>query len=141
MARTDNKVRYEPKGKYETYAPHEAAREVQNIIRVLEGRWKISILFQLFQKETHRFSEIERSIPGISQKMLAQQLRQLESAGLVARFVHAEVPPRVEYRLTDWGQMLCPVVDKLLIWAAAAPEEVRGCLTNFDVRSSTRDAG
>ena len=74
------------------------------MIRVLEGRWKLVILFQLFGSSIRRFSELERAIPGISQKMLIQQLRQLEADGVVTRIVHAEVPPRVEYHLTDWGR-------------------------------------
>ena len=72
-----------------------------------------------------RFSELERAIPGVSQKMLIQQLRQLELDGVVARIVHPQVPPKVEYHLTEWGQSLCPVLDKLLTWAEAAPLDVR----------------
>jgi DNA-binding HxlR family transcriptional regulator len=53
----------------------------------------------------------------ISQKMLTQQLRQLEGDSIVTRIVHAEVPPKVEYQLTEWGQSLCPALDKLLTWA------------------------
>jgi len=86
---------------------------------MLEGRWKLVILFHLFGGKTLRFSDLERAMPGVSQKMLAQQLRQLERDGIVARTVHAEVPPRVEYRLTDWGQSLCPALDQLLTWAEA----------------------
>lgn len=66
-----------------------------------------------------RFSELERAIPAISQKMLAQQLRQLERAGIVRRAVYPQVPPKVEYALTDWGQSLCPVLDALLMWSIA----------------------
>lgn len=68
-----------------------------------------------------RFSDLERAIPSISQKMLAQQLRQLESDGLVCRTVHPQVPPKVEYALTAWGQALCPSLDALLTWLAARP--------------------
>ncbi|MBV9787414.1 MAG: helix-turn-helix transcriptional regulator [Chloroflexi bacterium] len=110
------------------YTPHTAAQSAQNVIRVLEGRWKLIILFQLFGSNVRRFSELERAIPGISQKMLIQQLRQLEADGVVTRIVHAEVPPRVEYHLTEWGQTLCPVLDKLLTWAESAPDEVRARL-------------
>jgi len=63
-----------------------------------------------------RYSDLEKRITGISQKMLAQQLRQLEADGLVTRTVHAQVPPKVEYRLSDWGQALCPALDGLLHW-------------------------
>lgn len=125
MTRTDEKVGYSPEGKRIDYTPHTAAGSTQNVIRVLEGRWKLVILFQLFGQQVRRFSELERAIPGVSQKMLIQQLRQLERDGVVARIVHAQVPPKVEYHLTDWGQALCPVLDKLLNWAEAAPHEVR----------------
>jgi DNA-binding HxlR family transcriptional regulator len=107
------------------YTAATAAEGIQNALRILEGRWKLVILFQLFGGKVLRFSELERAIPGISQKMLIQQLRQLEKDGVVIRTVHHEVPPRVEYRLTDWGQALCPALDALLIWAEAAPAEVR----------------
>lgn len=118
-------MRYAPEGKRVGYTPRTAAQSTQNVIRVLEGRWKLVILFQLFGANVLRFSELERAIPGVSQKMLVQQLRQLEQDGVVARIVHAQVPPRVEYHLTEWGQALCPVLDKLLTWAEAAPTEVR----------------
>ena len=90
---------------------------------MLEGRWKLVILFHLFGGKTLRFSELERAIPGISQKMLIQQLRHMESDGIVHRIVHHQVPPKVEYRLTDWGQSLCPALDALLTWAATRPTE------------------
>ena len=73
-----------------------------------------------------RFSELERSIPAISQKMLTQQLRQMENDGMVRRIVHHQVPPKVEYGLTDWGQALCPVLDALLKWAALREEGADG---------------
>lgn len=88
---------------------------------MLEGRWKLVILFHLFGGQIQRFSELERLIPDISQKMLAQQLRQLETDGIVRRRVHEQVPPKVDYRLTDWGQALCPALDALLKWS-----ELRG---------------
>jgi DNA-binding HxlR family transcriptional regulator len=132
MGSTDEKVRYTPKGKQVDYTPRTAAQSAQNVIRVLEGRWKLVILFQLFGSTVRRFSELERAIPDISQKMLIQQLRQLEADGVVTRIVHAEVPPRVEYHLTDWGQTLCPVLDQLLTWAESAPDEVRERLIHPD---------
>jgi DNA-binding HxlR family transcriptional regulator len=75
----------------------------------------------LFGGKTLRFSDLERAIPRISQKMLVQQLRQLEGDRIVTRIVHAEVPPKVEYRLTKWGQSLCPALDQLLTWAEQQP--------------------
>ena len=115
-------------GKRPDYTAPLAAEGVQNALRILEGRWKLVILFQLFGGNILRFSELERAIPGISQKMLIQQLRQMEKDGVVTRIVHHEVPPRVEYHLTEWGQSLCPALDALLIWAENAPAEIRASL-------------
>lgn len=98
------------------YTPETAAHAVEAAIRLLDGRWKLLILFHLFDGKIQRYSDLERLIPAISQKMLAQQLRRLEADGIVARTVYPEVPPRVEYRLTEWGQALCPALDGLLRW-------------------------
>ncbi len=89
---------------------------------MLEGRWKLVILFHLFGGGLLRFSELERAIPAVSQKMLIQQLRQLENDGIVTRRIHHQVPPKVEYGLTDWGQSLCPALDALLQWAEKRKE-------------------
>jgi len=118
MARTHKKVRYSPKSKRKEYTPVTAAQDVEQAFKVLEGRWKLLILFHLFGGKVLRFSELERAIPAISQKMLIQQLRQMENDGMVRRIVHHQVPPKVEYGLTDWGQALCPALDALLKWAA-----------------------
>lgn len=96
--------------------PEAAARGVEEALRPIKGRWKLLILFNLFGGRVRRFSELERAIPGVSQKMLTQQLRQLENAGLIRRVIYPEVPPKVEYALTNWGQALCPVLDALLQW-------------------------
>jgi DNA-binding HxlR family transcriptional regulator len=100
-----------------TYTPTTAAIDVEAVLRLLEGRWKLVIVFHLFGGQVRRFSDLEKLITGISQKMLAQQLRHLEDDGIVARTVHEQMPPKVEYRLTEWGQMLCPALDALLAWA------------------------
>src|SRR5437868_1371666 len=118
MTRTHEKVRYSPKGKSMEYTPVTAANGVEQAFKVLEGRWKLLILFHLFGGKMLRFSELERAIPAISQKMLIQQLRQMEKDGIVRRVVHHQVPPKVEYGLTEWGQALCPALDALLKWAA-----------------------
>jgi len=118
MARTNKKVRYSPKSKGKEYTPVTAAQDVERAFKVVEGRWKLLILFHLFGGKVLRFSELERAIPAISQKVLIQQLRQMESDGMVRRIVHHQVPPKVEYGLTDWGQALCPALDALLKWAA-----------------------
>ncbi len=122
MARTDEKVGYLPPSAVLYPTPGAASAGVEAALRMLEGRWKLVILFHLFGGRTLRFSELERAIPGVSQKMLIQQLRQMEADGIVLRIVHHQVPPKVEYRLTDWGQSLCPALDALLVWAAGRPE-------------------
>lgn len=99
------------------HTPATAAVGVEAVLRLLEGRWKLIILFHLFGGKVQRYSDLEKLIPGISQKMLAQQLRQLEADGIVARKLYPQVPPKVEYRLTEWGQALCPALDGLLKWA------------------------
>jgi DNA-binding HxlR family transcriptional regulator len=118
MTRTNRKVRYLPESKDRGLTPLSAAEGVEQALKVLEGRWKLVILFHLFGGKLLRFSELERAIPAISQKMLIQQLRQMEADGIVRRIVHHQVPPKVEYCLTDWGQALCPALDALLRWAA-----------------------
>jgi DNA-binding HxlR family transcriptional regulator len=96
---------------------------VEQALKFLEGRWKLIILFRLFGGHVLRFSQLERAIPGVSQKMLIQQLRQMERDSMVRRVVHQQMPPKVEYRLTDWGQALCPALDALLQWAGKRPTD------------------
>jgi DNA-binding HxlR family transcriptional regulator len=112
-------------GKHDHHTPASAASGIEDAIQMLEGRWKFVILFPLFGGNTPRFSDLERAIPAISQKMLSQQLRQLEQDGIVARIVHPQVPPKVEYHMTDWGQSLCPALDELLLWAERRPTPKR----------------
>jgi DNA-binding HxlR family transcriptional regulator len=99
------------------YTPVSAAHDVEAALRLLEGRWKLVILFHLFGGKVMRFSELERAIPSVTQKMLGQQLRQMEKDGIVVRKVYRQVPPKVEYSLTPWGQALCPALDAILQWA------------------------
>ncbi|GHE66371.1 winged helix-turn-helix transcriptional regulator [Streptomyces capitiformicae] len=90
---------------------------VQAGLRVLEGRWKLVIVSHLFRNSLLRFSELERLIPGITQKMLIQQLRALEADGVVERIAHPVVPPHVEYRLTPDGLGLEGALIALDDWA------------------------
>ena len=98
------------------WTPATAAFAVEQALKILAGKWKLLLLFHLFGGKVLRFSELERAIPAITQKMLIQQLRQMERDGIVRRIVHPQVPPKVEYGLTEWGQALCPVLDALLKW-------------------------
>jgi DNA-binding HxlR family transcriptional regulator len=117
VARTDDKVGYPRKSKLEPPDDHQCTpEEASQALRLLEGKWKMFIIFRLFEKPELRFSELERRIPGITQKMLIQQLRDLENVGIVRRKVYPEVPPKVEYSLTPSGRKLYPVLDELLRW-------------------------
>ena len=99
----------------------ERARRVEAALSILEGRWKIVILNRLFARSVWRFSELERAVPGISQRMLSQQLRILEKCELVKRTVYPQFPRRVEYELTEFGKTLCPAMKTLVDWAMAVP--------------------
>ena len=118
MARTNKKVGYSPTGKLADVTPDMAAAGIETAFRMLEGRWKMVIIFHLFDRSTLRFSELERTIPGVSQKMLIQQLRELERDGIVTRKIYPQVPPKVEYSLTKWGKAMCPALNSVLEWAA-----------------------
>jgi DNA-binding HxlR family transcriptional regulator len=122
MASTDKKVGYSPTGNLADVTPDMAASGIEGAFRMLEGRWKMIIIFQLFARGTLRFSELERAIPTVSQKMLIQQLRELERDEIITRTVYPQVPPKVEYDLTGWGEAMCPALDSLLEWAALQPE-------------------
>ena len=119
MAITHQEVSAPEKVKRPRYTPHSAAIDVEAALKLLEGRWKLVILFHLFDGQVQHFSDLEKRIDGISQKMLAQQLRQLEADGIVERTVYDELPPRVDYRMTRWGQALCPALDAVLLWNEA----------------------
>lgn len=91
---------------------------VEVTLSVMGGTWKPIILFQLLLGKK-RFGELGRAIPGITQRMLTLQLRELEDAGIVARTVYAEVPPRVDYALTELGRSLQPVLIAMRNWGIA----------------------
>src|ERR1700732_1365870 len=103
----------------------EHAADVEAALRLLEGRSKLVILFHLFGGKVMRFSELERAIPSTNQKTLAQKLRSLAVDGIVVRTSYPQVPPKVEYRLTAWGQSLCPTLDAILKWADRRPADRR----------------
>ena len=88
---------------------------VEATLKAIGGRWKVLILRELFEG-TQRFNELHRRVRGITQKVLAQQLREMERDGLVRRKVYPEIPPKVEYSLTELGRSLRPVLDALHQW-------------------------
>lgn len=89
---------------------------IEHTVNLIGHKWKVLIIRNLLDKGTQRFSELDRGIEGISQKMLTQQLRQLESDGIVARKVYPEVPPKVEYSLTELGNSLKIILDSMNLW-------------------------
>jgi len=88
-------------------------------LNVIGGKWKPVILHMLLSG-TKRFGELKQNIPPISQKMLTQQLRELEADGIVQRKVYAEVPPKVEYSLSARGESLRPILESLYAWGEGA---------------------
>ncbi|MCM1115727.1 MAG: helix-turn-helix transcriptional regulator [Clostridium sp.] len=88
---------------------------VETTLTLIGNKWKVLILRDLMQG-TMRFGELKKSIGTVSQKVLTAQLRDMESDGLLTRTVYPEVPPRVEYSLTDLGMSLKPVLDTLWTW-------------------------
>src|SRR6478672_3512364 len=113
MARTDKKVGYSPTGKLEDVTPDMAAHGIESAFRMLEGRWKMIIIFHLFARGVLRFSELEKAIPGVSQKMMIQQLRELERDGIVIRTVFLQLPPKVENALTKLSLGISPALDEV----------------------------
>lgn len=97
---------------------------IRNILARVGDKWSLLVLYTLQHKEPLRFKQLQREMPDISQKSLTQTLRILEEDGFVHREVFAEVPPRVEYRLTERGLSFLPVVDNLIGWAAANMEQI-----------------
>lgn len=89
---------------------------VEAALDLIGGKWKSIILFRVME-ETRRFNELRRLMPGLTQRMLTNQLRELERDGLIERKVYAEVPPKVEYSMTAFGKTLEPVLITLKQWA------------------------
>jgi DNA-binding HxlR family transcriptional regulator len=90
---------------------------IEATLSVLGGKWTPLVLWHL-RDETLRFGELRRKIPNITKKMLSQRLQELEEEGVVHREAYAEVPPRVEYSLTDFGETLRPVLESMCAWGA-----------------------
>ena len=97
---------------------------VETTLTLIGDKWKVLILRDLMPG-TKRFGELKKSIGTVTQKVLTAQLRQMEASGLLTRTVYAEVPPRVEYTLTDLGRSLRPVLDAMEAWGKAYQENAR----------------
>lgn len=110
-------------------------RLVNDLIGRVADKWTMLILEALTEGGTMRFSAIGRAVPGISQKMLTQTLRQMERDGLLTRTVHPVIPPRVEYRLTDLGLGLSEAFCGVWHWAEAHLARIEAARADFDARS------
>jgi DNA-binding HxlR family transcriptional regulator len=98
---------------------------VETTLSVIRSKWQVLILRDLMANGTMRFKELQRSIGKVSQKVLTDNLRAMEDYGIVHREVFAEVPPRVEYSLTETGQTLQPVLDAMWAWGEGYKERLR----------------
>jgi len=85
-------------------------------LNILSGKWKLSILWHLSNKGIVRFNELQRLLSTVTQKTLTMQLRELESDNIIYRKIYAEVPPKVEYGLTDLGESMRPILSSLCEW-------------------------
>ncbi len=90
---------------------------IRNVLARIGDKWTLLVLYTLEQEPVMRFNTLQRALPDISQKMLTLTLRTLEEDGMVSRKVYAEVPPRVEYTLTERARSLLPCVNNLISWA------------------------
>ncbi|HEX7849910.1 MAG TPA: helix-turn-helix domain-containing protein [Sphingomonas sp.] len=107
---------------------------VTEVIGRVADKWTMLILDVLAEQGELRFTQVGREVPGISQKMLTQTLRQMERDGLVVRTVHAVIPPRVDYRLTDLGLTLGEAFCGVWIWAKDNLERIETARASFDSR-------
>lgn len=97
---------------------------VETGLELIGGRWKARILWKLYNG-TMRFGELRRGLPGITEKMLAQQLKELEHDQLIIRTQYPEMPPRVEYSLSKFGRSLTPVLEALKAWGVENQTQIR----------------
>jgi len=88
-------------------------------MKVLGGKWKPILINAIYLTAPARFGELKRSVVGITQSMLTQQLRELEDDGLISRKIYAEIPPKVEYTLTEFGLTLSPIMQSMATWGKA----------------------
>jgi DNA-binding HxlR family transcriptional regulator len=105
-------------------------------LHLIAGKWKSLILWKLSRQPVMRFGELRRAIPQVSKKMLTQQLRELERDGIISRHVMAEMPPHVEYALTEFGQTLRPIMEAIGRWGIQYEAHIR---TQF-VESTQKNA-
>ena len=104
---------------------------IRNVLSRVGDKWSMLVLFTLESNNNQRFKELQRNIPDISQKMLTTTLKMLESDGLILRVAFSEIPPRVEYSLTEKGESLLPLINNLILWASDNMEDIIESRRNF----------
>jgi DNA-binding HxlR family transcriptional regulator len=102
------------------------------VVEIVFSRWTTPILWQLNTRGRQRFNDLRDLVDGITAKVLTQRLRQLERDGLVSRTMHPEIPPRVEYEITDLGRSLAPVFAALVEWSGHHLDEVTKARNGYD---------
>ncbi|MBK1990825.1 helix-turn-helix transcriptional regulator [Sphaerospermopsis aphanizomenoides BCCUSP55] len=111
------------KAETENYSLSKPTCEVESTIKIIGGRWKVLIIRELISG-VKRFGQLQRSLPGITQKMLTQQLRELEKDGIIHREIYAQIPPKVEYSLTPLGESIKPILYAMHEWAVKHLSEI-----------------
>lgn len=99
--------------------------EKELTLSIISGKWKVVILWHLGVEGPHRFSDLQRLFPKISHKILTQQLRELMEDGIVNRQVFPEIPPKVEYSMTELGMTLLPIIEMMYAWGKNRIEEIK----------------
>ncbi len=110
----------------------EMVERVEQLMALIGSKWKPAIVFCLVREGPLRFSQLRRAISKVSQKMLTQQLRDLERHGLVARKFYQEIPPRVEYSITDLGLTLDPIFKSVCTWGTKHIAELQHARARYD---------
>lgn len=111
---------------------------IRNILSRFGDKWSMLVLFVINNNGTVRFNELSRMIPDISTRVLSGTLKKLEADGLITRKVYAQVPPKVEYSLTDMGQSLIPLIMQLIEWASINMENMMAHRKKYEKKASAR---
>ncbi|MBL1099304.1 winged helix-turn-helix transcriptional regulator [Streptomyces coffeae] len=122
----------ESEGKDAVTDPAREACPINPVVELIFSRWTTPILWALEHHGRSRFNELQRLLPTITPKVLTQRLRQLERDGLIIRTYHAEIPPRVEYTISDLGRTLVPVFDVIADWSDAHLPQVATARQAYD---------
>jgi DNA-binding HxlR family transcriptional regulator len=110
--------------------------KVDEALGILVGKWKPIILLHLFNEGTQRFNELKRLMPGITQKMLTKQLRELEEEDIINRVLYPQVPPKVEYSISEYGQSLKPVLTVMHKWGTLHANHIQDISNRVDINDA-----